>query len=840
MRSWPHIRRPGQTRLARNQSRPCRASWRVLRHGLPVVLCLIVVIARADLPNAVYQPPQHISAADRQVALDELDRFVAKLGQLRAEIDRSLFDLDALLERSEFDEQKVIAFVRDDIRFEQYPGLLRGAEGTLISGAGNALDQALLLATLLKNAGLDARIVHGRISAEQARLLLAGIGASTADSGHVATDRQAWDARLAELHDLSGAPPPQRYAPLEEAPFFAVAQRTTNELLQALQDANIDLAGDDTNSLLAEARDYYWVEARLGPGDAWQAHHPALGTAIESAPNPIETFGQQLPERLQHRLRIEVFIEQKLGKQLQTHRVAGPWERPVANLNGVVLSYRNQPNTLDAEAIKTGIGAAVNKANLFIPILNGEPGKTAFDLNGWTIDVESLGMDAFGAGAVFQTVGDKAGLAANTLSAMGATDDSNSTDLVALTAHWIEYTLIRPGGEESRYRRMLLDRRGAASRAAGQMRLRAMSEADIRRALTVQHQFMVATGSYSQAYTAERVLQRLIDVAPAWRLMVRYLYGGNIKLGALQELDPSPLPHLALYRTFDLGPQKLGAPIAYRASPSLVVLRDGLLTEERGFRSVDVVANDRRVLSRDKFGRLRVDAQKAVAIGVWETAIETLAHDYFGPANAEYNTFAVFDSAQRQGIKAQVLPPHASDTRQVSLDDDGRVHLRRDLDTGHAVLIPLQAPAGLAMTGWWRVDPASGTTLGMTADGRGQDAMEYLTNLVGNAITLINGLAKYIDCKQYKDAPTRACCLLEAHMNNVGGMAMGGLLGSSLGAAGSAVCGAGGFLRGEIENLAGTNEPWSCRVFDGRPDDMAGSGGIVNTGFLGCGLLQDQ
>ena len=839
---WRHTRFADQARLAGQERWHRQASLQVLGRSLLVFLCLVVAGASAaDIPNAIYQPPQDVSAADQRAALDQLDRFVAKLAQLTTEIDRSRFDLEALLDREEFDEQKIIAFVRDEISFEQYPGLLRGAQGTLISGAGNALDQALLLATLLKDAGLDARIVRGRIDAEQARLMLSGIGTNTSNPGHLATEPQAWEARLAELHDISGAPAPQQYPPIEEAPFYAATQRSTNELIQALHDADIDLAGADTNSLLVEAQDYFWVESRLSPGDAWQAHHPAFGTPIELAAEPVEFFGGQVPESLQHRLKIEVFIEQKLGEQLQTHRVAGPWERPVANLNGVVLSYLVQPNTLDAAAIKTGIGAAVNKANLFVPVLNGEPGNSAFDLDGSTIDIESLSMDAFGAGAVIQTVANKAGAAANTLATMGTTDDGESTDLAVLAAHWIEYTLIRPGGEETRYRRMLLDRLGAAGRMAGQNRVRAMSEADIRRALTVQHRFMVATGSYSEAYAAERVLRRLIDVAPAWRLMVRYLYGSDIQLAAITELDPSPLPHLALYRTFDMGLQKLDAPIAYRASPSLVVLRDGLLAEERGFRSVDVVANDRRVLVRDKNGELRVDAEKAVTIGVWETAIETLAHDNFGPGSAEYNTFATFDAAQQQGIKTRMLQPNTQDTSQVALDDDGRVHLMRDLISGHAVLIPEQAPAGLTMAGWWRVDPATGTTLGMTADGRGQDAVEYLTELTGHALTLINSLAKYMDCEQYKnDAPTKACCLVEAHMNNVGGMALGGLLGASLGGAGAAICDAGGFLRGEVENLSGTNNQWSCHVFDGQQDDMIGPGGIVNTSFGGCGLLQDQ
>ena len=835
------MRLPDQTRLARQGLCRCQVSLRVLSRSLLMFLCLVVVGARADIPNAVYQPPQGVSADDQQAALDQLDRFVAKLEQLETEIDRSHFDLEALLDREEFDEQKIIAFVRDEIRFEQYPGLLRGAQGTLISGAGNALDQAILLATLLKNAGLDARIVRGRLGTEQAQQLLLGITEPTGDIGHLPDAPQTWDARLAELREISGAPAPLQYPPIEEAPFYAATQRATNELIQALHDADIDLAEADTNSLVTEARDYFWAESRLGPGNAWQAHHPAFGSPIDWVMEPIETFGNQVPEPLQHRLKIEVFIEQKLGKQLQTHRVAGPWERPIANLNGVVLSYLNQPNTLDLQTIRTGVGAAVDQARLFISVLNDEPG-VAFDLNGSTIDIDSLGMDAFGAAAVIETVGNKAGEAANALATLGATGDRESTDLIALTAHWIEYTLIRPGGEEITYRRTLLDRLGAAGRKTGQISLHPMSEVDIRRALTVQHRFMVATGSYSEAYTVEQVLRRLIDSAPAWRLMLEYLYGSDIQLARIKELKPSPLPHLALYRTFDMGPKKMGAPITYRASPSLIVLREGLLPEERSFRSVDVVTNDRRVLVRGDNNELRFSAEKAVAIGVWETAIETMAHDHFAPGSARSNTFAVFDAAQQQGIPARVLGPNIANTNRIELNDDGRAHLMRDLEAGNAVLIPEQIPSGLGLTGWWRVNPASGTTLGMTADGRGGVAVEYMLTLIENSVGLIGALANYAKCEKYKDGAIKACCLVEAHMNNVGGLGMGGVLVASLGkarfSAAGPICNAGSMIRGQIKKIPGTNEEWSCRFFDGQAESMIGPGGI--TSFSGCGLLPDE
>ena len=59
------------------------------------------------------------------------------------------------------DYVRIYEFVRNKHRTEWYAGSVKGAIGTLRSGAGNDLDQASLLIALLRAAGVPARYVHG-------------------------------------------------------------------------------------------------------------------------------------------------------------------------------------------------------------------------------------------------------------------------------------------------------------------------------------------------------------------------------------------------------------------------------------------------------------------------------------------------------------------------------------------------------------------------------------------------------------------------------------------------------------------------------------------------------
>src|SRR5262249_42900537 len=110
-------------------------------------------------------------------AKQKLERVLLQTERVRGQLDRTQFDVAALGANVGLDPSAASGVVHDEIEFEQYPGLLRGARGTLLSRAGNALDQAVLLWTLLNGAGYKVRIDHGTLTTDQAQVLVAQLAA---------------------------------------------------------------------------------------------------------------------------------------------------------------------------------------------------------------------------------------------------------------------------------------------------------------------------------------------------------------------------------------------------------------------------------------------------------------------------------------------------------------------------------------------------------------------------------------------------------------------------------------------------------------------------------------
>ena len=88
-------------------------------------------------------------------------------------------EITALAQELNYSPAKILSYVTDNIEFEPYFGSLKGSQGALISGAGNATDHASLLIALLRASNIPSRYVKGTVQFVDDQRLLDWIGAKT-------------------------------------------------------------------------------------------------------------------------------------------------------------------------------------------------------------------------------------------------------------------------------------------------------------------------------------------------------------------------------------------------------------------------------------------------------------------------------------------------------------------------------------------------------------------------------------------------------------------------------------------------------------------------------------
>ena len=703
-----------------------------------IAICMSLIIAFNSIGAALASTTQPFSTP-------RLAAIHAELEALRAQIDRAQFDPLALVDRLDYDEAALIDFVREQIRLEIYPGLLRGARGTLMSRAGNALDQSVLLATLLREAGLDVRIKGTRLDEEQARKVLARITTtpSSQPDPFVSDAYREIADRLEDLTRQTGADRRSSATalsarltqpePLRDSPTYQHARDSAQRLEHTLERAGVQL--NDTvqgAALLDEAADFYWVEYRAGSDSGWITVQPAFpeSSEIQDLPPHTALFSAEIPESLQHRVRLQVFIEQRLGTQLLTHPLTVPWERPAANLHGVPLTFTNLPQAL-ASGVGEFIGAdtLLQQSDYILPVLQGDQFEQTrgFDLSGTPIDGLALGRSEAG---VFKQLNRGFGSAASALS-------GEQGPAAQLTAQWLEITLIAPNGDSRTVRRSTYDAIGPHHRALGTLPDGGLPTTPPY-SLLQNHTLMFATGGFSRGYTLDLALEQLSGHATLVDIInrARAAPDGSIEpvLHALQKRPAHWEGMTTLMQRFaeasELRPDRL----AYRHAPALSIHSDGIVSPDRAQRIIDIVANPRRVLTRAQ-GQLHFDLRANLLAGAWDTHVEATAlpPGDKGVVGAPH----IFALAEAQAIPLRLLRSE-SELAELALTPDTRAYVAQDLARGYMVVLPEQLPRGSAIAAWWRIDPSSGETLGMGGNGMGVTMSEETVLTLQTIASLIS------------------------------------------------------------------------------------------------------
>lgn len=707
------------------------------------------------------------SDIDYDTLVTSVDAMNKKLEVLRGAVDQTRFDPEEWLDKLDYDADEVLQAVSGQIAFQPYPGVLRGVSGTLRARAGNSLDQALLLAYLLKSAGFEARITHGTLDDTEAMRLLATVS-SQAPQESLDYIEPSIKSQFGDQAALAPAA-----VEWENLSLSKRSSAATNTLLESLSGAGIKLElRDITPQLLAATRDYFWVQHREGPSDPWKDAHPSFGD--QASPANVagrEYFAESIPEKYQHRLTISAALNQRQKDTVTTHQLMKPFSRPVANLHGVALNYRNHPNGLSLENLDD-VGKAISTSQFLMPTFNGgtAPGAMAFDLKGRVIDPTVLGS---GNAGIFATVGNLMEQAAN-----GVTDDDESRPLLALDSMWLEFKFSSPNGEELVYRRYILPPQNGEKKEPETLLW----------PLITDHVYMVNSGRQPLDYLADRYLASGIEGNTWYKALIHKITKPDQGTPMPPDQPPQDFAPLAQYRLMDDGPVSLEEVIAFRARPSLLGIRRGYHDANTAFIGVDVVSNAMLHVKHEN-GRLWQAPGTALRRGVWDTSVESVpARSMKLDVVQSTNAVDIFALASAQNIDLKVIQPdqHAAiDSLGLSLAT--LFSVRQDLANGYAVVIPARVPQGAAMTGWWRVNVETGETLGMTADGYGQELVDYLTEMANTAFGIVQAISSLKECDQMNNDVAKMCCLVEANINNVAGLGLGGAVGSMVGSAGGAL-----------------------------------------------------
>jgi hypothetical protein len=646
------------------------------------------------------------------------------------ESPRDRWDPDYVVQQVGTDPQLLFEWVRENTYWIPYRGVLRGPVGVLNDRLGNSLDRALLLTELLRRAGHSVRLAHGELTAEQATHALPRVlRAATGVAQPVATDDVVGEARVAAAeHDLDASflRTYAAYAELGRTALSSAQARAREqasrlrELLGAREGGrDLDTALDDT---IDHLRDHWWVQREAG--GKW-VDHDLLAEAASAASLPAaEHFAiDALPTELKHEIVVSVIAKRRTaGPSAESTVIRHAF--PVAELAGRRLSLRFWPS-----AWLPPVEAYENPEQAFRA--------TARDQTAWVVglrvdrDVVASGsLSATGEslepestrGGPFAAFGNR-DLTVNR-HAPGADSEGSGAELAAV---WVEYELRSPGAAPQAIRRVLFDLAGEGSALSDDARL-ALSLALMREI---------------------EILPLACEPAPEF---VLHLLGTSLL--ANRALLASALTEPESSSLLDLARQAVPAPsplytlamtrfASSRFRDRIYIDRPTLLTRHLfpevidgkvEWRDVtDIVANEIGVdaLAGDPFA-IRLEQ------GVLDTITETMRNGAIAPTLNTSNAFA-----QRGNDWITLAMADASSLGSLKLPKDAKNRIANDLAAGFLVVAP-RKPVALQSqdyVGWWRIDAATGHTLGVDSQGRGVSASEYVAAFSESAI------AEFLTCE---------------------------------------------------------------------------------------------
>lgn len=702
-------------------------------------------IAASPGATPALEPAQRVELLEKWMALAEA---------VRADIDTTEFDVDALAAKLGADSNAAFAWVRDHTALVPYRGALRGARGVLLDRVGSSLDRALLLGELLKAGGHTVRLAHGELTDTVARQLLARPHAS-----QVPVLRAPDFVRYARQ---SGLPEAEIKAAFEAGDRADrrmrtdVASRVSNELEIIAKLIGKTPAVDDRERVAA-IQDHWWIQ--LADHDDWidlDLDAPAKRglTARETRDvAPLADLGAET-----HRVRVRVTVERWRAGDLDESS-AVEREFVPGDLVGTAVTLFHAPShpptnsdpftPKGVERLRT----AIIDEDEWTPVL--VVGKDQFADKSFTdrgevvVRPPPVGTSASLPSAdVFGGIGGALGGGEPPPALAKSPAPPKHRDAKRagiLTAEWIDYEIVVPGRPVQKIRRQIFDLVGPASRAAGGAIPKPVVDTErwgLRGfALVGRHDMLLLPAQLPEAFVTALELDNLAANNDALRdlAMVEPSQGPSAVLDIVQRIHglPMALLDLAVSRA-----RWARHDDVYLDGPNILAYHAQGVVE-----GYDIVAGDtdtRPGVARPFAARLEQ--------GILDANLEAvLFHARSGASSS-----GTAELMQQHGTDWQVVrSATAAGWRSASVSPDLRARVDRDLADGSIVVV---RPGENSLKAYWRLDPHTGAVLAVGDRGWGQSVTERVAlGLLGFGIGY--GVCRYDQGKSGTTFGAKCLCL---------------------------------------------------------------------------------
>jgi hypothetical protein len=772
-------------------SRPPRRGFRQALNG-----CLAALMA---LTWSGVLPALAQSAGDEDDAIrfiQQVSRSLEAIEDGEREAPRDRWDPQYVVDMVGIEPADLYGWVRDEVEWMPYPGALRGPTGVLMDRIGNSLDQALLLAELLRRAGHEVRLAHAKLPPETASTLwqrmLAERTAGTAPTDQALAPQggePALDAALgtAGLQPAAAGDPGAEGEtvealgeevfeadvptdPMEAAELYELdAQAVSNELANAAaQSERITVQMDTrvldqtlrllrlaalpepdpaavTETTTAALADYWWVQ--LNEGGGWVDLDPIGTTEIGLAlMPPAETFSPDaLPEEMEYAVTLRVVTEQWRDGATEERVMLDQTVRPRAMMGRTItighmpmLWTSNWPELGD-DTLQIKLRSAVYAQREWLPFISIGDEQLALssvrdtgEFNEFPAPPNPFAAVGVPAAGIFSKAGDL--LSSDDQGVEAATSPIAPRPEGELVAEWLDFVVTGPGGAQTT-RREIFDLIGPAARASGDIGTLTMSdEKRLARAMAM------LTETHVAVFSARLAPEFIVHVAAEHALAGRSFFeeagrdpfskapanAGEI----FAKLPPLAAAAIAVAATrLDANPF---ANSVYLDRPNIIAEHATLVRGKGGDFSVrhaiDIVENGVGVDPAEEAapGALRMIQ------GIADTNAEALVLGTGADVSGTADAFAGAPIGEGWTL---LRPGEEGGLAGLGLSPDIAARITADLEGGKLAVVPApQEGAEGQIAGWWRIDSATGETLGMGPNGWGAALAEYALVLLAQSI----------------------------------------------------------------------------------------------------------